>query len=183
MIKFGWILLREGLIQRNQMENILNLKERHQDRLFGELASHYFDVPEDEIEDVFANHVLLPFFKNWFLDQVRKKVKIKDADMDEFITHVEVTLSGFTRKIIRSTAFAQKDKHLHCASKNVDLRISGTLAEIVIHTSINETLVFRDVQFEFKRAHEEIALLNPHIFTEAKTRLTQLYKKYSLSQA
>jgi len=177
LMKFGWILLREGLIQRKQMENILNLQKKHQDRLFGELASHYFSVPEEEIEAAFANHVLIPFVKNWLLEGLREKVKGEGINVAEFVAGVEVNLSGFTRKIIRSSFYANDRDRYSLGAGSVELQIAGAARLIVHPIGGNESLVFDDVQFEVKMARLEMHLTNPHLLTEAKLRLMQLFKR------
>ncbi|MFZ5758898.1 MAG: hypothetical protein ACOY32_04600 [Thermodesulfobacteriota bacterium] len=182
LIKFGWILLREGLIQRKQMENILNLQERHQDRLFGELAVHYFAVPEEEVEAVFANHVLLPFCRNWFLEQLTRRITITALEGRPFIVAVDLVLASFTRRIIRATTYTPGDRECVPVSGNVSLLVNGTFAEVVIRTAINESLIFADVQFDFVRERLEMTLVNPHLFTEAKMRLNQLHKKHAATQ-
>ncbi|MBI5559338.1 MAG: hypothetical protein HY885_17070 [Deltaproteobacteria bacterium] len=176
LIKFGWILLREGLIQRNQMENILNIQRKKQDRLFGELASHYFSVPEEEIEAAFANHVLTPFLKTWFFEELGKKVKVKGMRYEEFVPGVDITLTGFTRKIVRSSFYENNKGHYTLGSGSVELQIKGG-ADLTIHTVVNEPVVFAEVQFELNMATLAMTLLNPHLFTEAKLRLLQLFKK------
>ncbi|MBU0908239.1 MAG: hypothetical protein KKA54_09495 [Proteobacteria bacterium] len=176
LMKFGWILLREGLIQRKQMENILNLQKKHQDMLFGELASHYFSVPEEEVEAVFANHVLIPFVEKRLLEELRRKVKVEGMNVEEFICGVEVELAGFTRKIIRSSFYNNDRDRYSLGSGSVALQIIGT-TRLDVHTAVNESLVFEDVEFEVKMASLEMHLTNPHLLTEAKLRLMQLFKK------
>ena len=125
-IKFGWILLREGLIQRKQMENILHLQEKHQDMLFGEVASHYFSVPEEEIEAAFANHVLIPFGSNWLLGMLRSKVKAEGLNAEEFVCGVEMVLAQFTRKIIRSSVYKNNRNRYSLGAGSVKLEITAT---------------------------------------------------------
>ncbi|RJX34503.1 MAG: hypothetical protein C4531_03765 [Desulfurivibrio sp.] len=175
-MKFGWILLREGLIQRKQMGNILDLQKKHQDLLFGELASHYFSVPEEEIEAAFANHVLIPFVKNWFLEELRKKLKLEGMHAEEFVCGVEVNLTGFTRKIIRSSCYENAGDRYRLGSGSVELHIAG-VTRFIVHTSGRESLLFDDVSFDLNMTRLEMQLTNPHLLTEAKLRLLQVFKK------
>lgn len=177
--KIGWILLREGVIQRQQMEAVLRLQERHPDKLFGELVCRYYDIAEEEIETVFARQVLLPFLETWFLDAVRKKTVVKEVDMTRLVTGVHGKLAAFTRKIARVTTFAGSGERYEATGKSRELVIDGCLAECSVVTSMGEALLFRDIHFSVSPARNEVVLANPHIFIEIKTRLAQLHKKTS----
>ena len=111
-IKFGWILQREGVITRDQLKNILNLQEKHKDKLFGELASYYFSIPEEEIETVFAKHILAPFAKKWFQEELIKKMASDGLNIEEIVADIEISIASFDRNIIRTSAYKESENQL-----------------------------------------------------------------------
>jgi len=120
--------------------------------------------------------VLIPFVTNWLLEGLGKKVKVEGMNVAEFVCGVEVNLSGFTRKIIRTSFYENDRDRKSLGAGSVELQIAGA-ARLVVHNAARESLVFDDVQFELKMARLEMHLTNPHLLTEVKLRLMQLFKK------
>ncbi|MBU0484737.1 MAG: hypothetical protein KKB30_09525 [Proteobacteria bacterium] len=176
-IKFGWILQREGVISRDQLRNILNLQEKHKDKLFGEIASYYFSITEEEIETVFAKHILLPFTKKWFNDELTKKMTLDGLQIEDFVTDIELSISNFARNIIRTSVYKGHENKFVLQSGTVKLKINSTMEKLTLKTNLGRDIILEDIPFELEVPAYKLIPANTQIISEAKLRLKQLSKK------
>lgn len=175
-IKFGWILVREGIISKARQGNILDLQKRHKDKLFGEIASYYFSVPEEDIETAFAEHVLVPFSREWFRKNLQKKFAEDPLDIDSFLGDITIAINSFERHITRSSTHEKNGKKYRLTSGRVKVRLSSVLERIVLHTQAGE-IVFTDQPIELEVPDFNLQPVNSQIIREMALRIRQLHKK------
>ena len=110
-LKIGWMLVREGVISRPQLENILDFQQKYPDRRVGEIATDLFNIPEEKIESVYVNHVLCPLIEQWFYTQLTRK--LPDIDIAKIVPEIKVSITDFSRSFTITQHFSQKKCNHH----------------------------------------------------------------------
>jgi len=178
ILRLGWILVREGVISKEQMEQALDVQKRKfPDQSLGEVVSRLFTIPEEEIETIFINHILFHVVTDWFYREIGQKMGKTSQEIEAIIPHITLTLNGYTRLATRKTTFARKGKHFHPTSSRTALsQILAEFDRIEFVSTLGDPLVFSGVQIEYDVQTQHLKIGDQSIGLQVKVRLTQMMK-------
>lgn len=180
-VKFGFVLVKEGIVSHAQLGAALELKREHEDRLLGEIITSEFAVPELEIEKVYLSQVIIPFIEYWFFKELSKKIKVEGWSVEGGITRIEVTLKSYSRQMTRSSSYATVDGNLTVTASQASLtKVRALIEKLIIYTNFGQELVFEELHFELDPGRQHLVLENPSVILEARIRIMQLLRKGEL---
>lgn len=177
ILKIGWILTREGVITREQLENILAVQEKHPDRSIGEIAADLFAIPEDEIESVFADHILAPVVQEWFYHELTDK--LPGLALNTIVSGIEVRISSFTRSTIIRKEFAKggsKKLFQGVAEKKYLFNIHSVVDAVTIRPVKGPEIVFHGLAVEYDVQSQRLKVDHTSVILEAKIKILQQLK-------
>lgn len=177
-VKFGFVLVKEGLITHSQLGEALELKSSHEDKLLGEIISSQFGIPELEIEKVYLNQVIIPFIEYWFFKELAKKIKADNWSVEEGIPRIEVTLKSYCRQMTRSSCYTNVDGNLTITASEASLtKVNAIIEKLTIATNFGQELVFAELALDLDPARQVLTLENPSVILETRIRILQQLKK------
>jgi hypothetical protein len=177
ILKIGWILCREGVITREQLENIVAVQAKHPDRSIGEITADLFAIAEDEIESVFANHILAPVIEEWFRSELTDK--LPGLALDTIISGIEVQISRFTRSTIIRKEFVKGGKKMlfqGVAEKKYLFNIHCVVDTVTIRPAMGQEIVFHDLAVEYDVQSQRLKVDHTSVILEAKIKILQQLK-------
>lgn len=179
--KFAFVLVREGIIPRDQMERILALQKKNPDILLGDIIVAEMAIAASTIDTAYADHVLAPFIRKCFMETLDRKLKHDHLSTDLLVKKINLTIASFRRHIDNITAFTRKnDKFTQNSSFAVLRKITGEIINFSIATKLGPEIPYPSFQFEIIMKTEQLNLENASLPADARVRLLQLYKKSTL---
>lgn len=177
-VKFGFVLVKEGVITHSQLGEALELKSSHEDKLLGEIISSQFGIPELEIEKVYLDQVIIPFIEYWFFRELAKKVKAENWSVEAGIPRIEVTLKSYCRQMTRSSCYANVDGSLTVTASEASLtKVNAIIDKLTISTNLGQEIVFEELALDLDPARQVLTLENPSVILESRIRILQQLKR------
>ena len=87
----GEVLVQEKIITKQQLEAALQTQKKEMGLALGDIVCRDFSIPQEKIETLFVNAVLLPVLKDWFPKTFKDKLEIKGVDFGLFITGFDIS--------------------------------------------------------------------------------------------
>lgn len=177
ILKIGWVLTREGVITRDQLENIVAVQAKHPDRSIGEIAADLFAIPEEEIESVFADHILTPVVEEWFRSELTDK--LPGLPLDTIISGIEARISGFTRSTIIRKEFVRGGSNRLfrvAAEKKYLFNIHCVVDSVTIRPAKGQQIVFHNLAVEYDVQNQRLKVEHNSVILEAKIKILQQLK-------
>lgn len=175
--RIGALLVQEGVIKQAQLDDVLNRQKEHPDLTVGEIVAQQFNIPEQYIETVFVEEILLKSLKQWFLDELAKK--LKGLDVGKVVEDIQITINEFTRVSSAQKVYKRTTKGVFAPSceKKYLSKIHCCTESITLKTRLGEDIVFQEFVIEYDVQSQKIACENESVIVEAKIKLMQLLKK------
>ena len=181
ILKLGWVLVLDGVISREQLNEALSIQKLHRTRSIGEIISKLFNIPEGKIESIFVRDVLIPTITECVYTELSKIKPAQEIDAKELVPTVEVTISQFRRNTLSSKLFTFESPNSFKPSsqKSFLSTIECTIQQLELKTSFDTNIKFNDVVLEYNMQNQTISWDNPAVLVESKVRLNQIIKKKS----
>lgn len=175
IFRLGWVLITEGIITRQQLEQALDAQQISPSKTIGEILNYLFGIPEYEIETVFIREVLAQTIVDWFYSEIAHKMKNQDKDINALIPEIKVLIRSYERVSSFTSNFSlKKDMYQPTGSSNCLKKIICDIDHITITTYSNKEIIFKDLEIEYNVQSKKITLDNTSILSEAKLKLTQI---------
>jgi hypothetical protein len=141
---FGEILVEAGVIDRDRLNQVLEIQKDNPHRTVGEIVSAAFGVPMEVIEAVFVQRILIPAIQDMLTEYLRREAEIHADSMpfafNQLIYDIDVLSITLKRTVV--TTFA-KQPHEPTAmmldGRNTVTEIGGKL-RLTIKTQDDETI-------------------------------------------
>jgi len=141
---FGEVLIDDGVITHDQLDEVLNIQLEHPQRTIGEIVSTTFSIPMEDIETIFAQNVLVPSIQNmltnYLKEEARNYVDASSFSLNQLIYEIDVVSITLKRTVMSTFVKVNGD----CMKQETDSRktateIGGKL-RLNIKTSDEETI-------------------------------------------
>jgi hypothetical protein len=178
-LKLGWVLVLEGVITRQQLDKVLDVRRLHKTKSIGEIVNKLFSIPEGKVESIFVREVLIPTISESLYKELRKTKTTQEIDIKELVPTIAVKVSKFHRNTNSSKLFTFESPTFFQPSsqKGFLSTIDCTIDKLEIKTRFDANIEFKDVELEYDLQNQTISWENPAILLEAKIRLNQIIKK------
>ncbi len=179
---FGKVLVQKKIITAEQLDTALQNQEKDTGLALGDIVSRDFSVPQEVVETLFVNEILIPFLEVWFMNTFKEKLKTKGNDFSHFISGLDISISFFTRTTSNQVAFSRNQSgQFQPSMKNrVDEQVNAVIDIMTIRTIRKQTLTFTGISVKVNLLSNNLSLTDgPGFISEARIRLMQALKKKS----
>lgn len=141
---FGEILVEAGVIDRDQLNQVLDIQKDNPHRTVGEIVSAAFGVPMETIEAVFTQQILIPSIQAMLTDYLRKEAEMHADSLpfsfNQLIYDIDVLSITLKRTVV--TSFVKHPREaasMMLDGRNTATEIGGKL-RLTIKTQDDETI-------------------------------------------
>ncbi len=180
MTLFGEVLVQEEIITNEQLETALHTQKEEMGLALGDILCRDFSIPQETIETLFVNAVLLPFLKEWFPKTFKDKLEIKGVDFGLFITGFDISISSFSRTTSKQITFIKNPEGIfHNRRKDrTEEQINAVIDTMTIQTIRKQLLTFENIGIRVNLFSKTFTLNDgPGFISEARIRLMQAIKQ------
>ena len=155
--RFGQALLKENLIDENQLELALAYQDKAHRRMknkeiapLGEVVVHLFNVSLERIEEVFFRYYLIDMIRDALLDLIMNDRRLQklEIDYDAFLDDISIRLISYQRLKAESVFLKEEEGRIvFNYSECWDYKIQGTTKATI--TATNGRYISRNINFTY----------------------------------
>jgi hypothetical protein len=180
MALFGELLVQKNIITKEQLNSALQSQKNGAGLALGDIIIRDFSVPQEKVEIIFANKILIPFLKTWLMRTFKEKLQIKGVDLSLFITGLDINISVFSRTTSKQVTFNRDiDGHFIPSSEDrTDELVNAVIDTMSIRTIRKQNITFTNIGVTVNLFTKNLTLNDGAGFiSEARIRLMQAVKQ------